>query len=83
MTTMLDIRDRLIAGTYRSDRFTAVPFKTLEDVMQEAQDALTPRENPYPSCGASLTQGNITRYCAERIGHVSISGTEHDWARYL
>lgn len=38
---MLDLSDRIEAGSYRSDRFTAVPFTTLQDVMQQAQDALS------------------------------------------
>lgn len=83
---MLDVRDRLIGGKYRSDRFPAVPFKTLEDMMQVAQDALTPakpEQGEYPSCGATLTVGDTVHECALRLGHTFWSTQQHDWAKWL
>lgn len=52
---LLDVQDKIKAGQYRSDRFPAVPFKTLEDMMQEAQAVLS-AETLWagiitPSCG--------------------------------
>ena len=83
MSTLHTDVDRIVTDRwFRSDRHPAVPFITLEQAMSNAQAAMTPRENPYPSCGASLTTSDITRYCNLRLGH-TMTGEEHDWARWL
>lgn len=93
---LLDVADRIEAGSYRSDRFPAVPFVTVEGVLdrifsersvasptiKEFNDHIKTSKT-YTVCGASLTTGEGTQYCMKRTGHVWTVGDEHDWVASL
>lgn len=60
---MLDLSDRIEAGSYRSDRFPAVPFTTLEDMMQQAQDVLE----------AEVWAGRVVPSCTDHTEWIVVS----------